>query len=531
MKRFGRLLDALVYTPSRNGKLRLLADYFAAAPDPDRGWALAALTDGLAQRQVKPALVRELVERRVDPVLFRLSYDYVGDLAETVSLIWPGDSARNAEPDLSEIVDRLRLAGRTEVPGLLAGWLDALDATGRFALLKLLMGGMRVGVSARLAKTALAMIGEVTLEEIEEIWFGLEPPYLPLFAWLEGNAGPPAVDQRLAFRSPMLANPLDRADLELLDPADFRAEWKWDGMRVQLVAGGGEARLYSRNGDDIGAAFPDILAEAKFDAVLDGELLVLRLSHRQGEVAPFNDLQQRLNRKTVTARMLAEFPAHIRLYDILFEEGEDLRRLGFDARRRRLELWHARVAPPRTDLSPLVPFESWSDLASIRGAARADGIEGLMLKRRDSAYAAGRPQGPWFKWKRDPLLADCVLMYAQRGHGRRSSFYSDFTFGCWRSGAEGAAELVPVGKAYFGFTDAELVEIDRWVRAHSTERFGPVRAVEPGLVFEVAFDSIQRSSRHKSKLAMRFPRIHRIRWDKPHAEADRLETLEKLLNP
>ncbi|MPY72745.1 MAG: cisplatin damage response ATP-dependent DNA ligase [Alphaproteobacteria bacterium] len=527
MKRFARLLDALVYTPSRNGKLRLLADYFTAAPDPDRGWALAALTDGLAQRQVKPALVRELVERRVDPVLFRLSYDYVGDLAETVSLIWPGNPARNAEPDLSEIVERLRVAARTEVPGLLAGWLDALDATGRYALLKLLMGGMRVGVSARLAKTALAMTGAASLEQIEEIWFGLEPPYLSLFAWLEGKAGPPAVDQRLAFRSPMLANPVELADLEPLDPADFRAEWKWDGIRVQLVAGGSEARLYSRNGEDIGAAFPDILGDAKFDAVLDGELLVLR----DGAVAPFNDLQQRLNRKTVTARMLADFPAHIRLYDILFEDGGDLRRLPFDERRRRLERWHGRIVPPRTDLSPLVPFAAWRELASLRDAARADGVEGLMLKRRDSAYAAGRPQGPWFKWKRDPLLADCVLMYAQRGHGRRSSYYSDFTFGCWRGGAEGAAELVPVGKAYFGFTDAELVEIDRWVRAHSTERFGPVRAVEPGLVFEVAFDSIQRSSRHKSKLAMRFPRIHRIRWDKPHAEADRLETLEKLLNP
>jgi DNA ligase-1 len=527
VKRFAQLLDALVYTPSRNGKLRLLADYFTSAPDPDRGWALAALTDGLAQRQVKPALVRELVEQRVDPVLFRLSYDYVGDLAETVSLIWPGGSARNAEPDLSEIIDRLRLAGRTEVPGLLVGWLDTLDATGRFALLKLLMGDMRVGVSARLAKTALAMIGKVTLEEIEEIWFGLAPPYISLFAWLEGRAGPPAVDQRLAFRSPMLSNPVELADLELLPPADFHAEWKWDGIRVQLVAGGGDARLYSRNGDDIGAAFPDILDGATFDAVLDGELLVVR----DGVVAPFNDLQQRLNRKTVTPRLLAEFPAHIRLYDILFDAGEDLRPLAFDARRQRLEQWHARLAPPRMDLSPLVPFEGWSELAARRDAARSDGIEGLMLKRRDSVYVAGRPQGPWFKWKRDPLLADCVLMYAQRGHGRRSSFYSDFTFGCWRAGENGEPELVPVGKAYFGFTDAELIELDRWVRAHSTERFGPVRAVEPGLVFEVAFDAIQRSSRHKSKLAMRFPRIHRIRWDKPHAEADCVETLEKLLNP
>lgn len=527
MKRFARLLDALVYTPSRNGKLRLLADYFATAPDPDRGWALAAMTGGLAQRHVKPALVRELVEQRVDPVLFRLSYDYVGDLAETVSLIWPQAAVEGPPPSLSAIVDRLRAAGRTEVPRLLAGWLDALDATGRFALLKLLMGGMRVGVSARLTKAALAAVGDMPVEKIEEIWFGLEPPYESLFAWLEGRAGPPAVDQRLAFRAPMLANPVTEAEIEPLAPADFRAEWKWDGIRVQLVANGGEARLYSRNGEDIGGAFPDVLEQACFDAVLDGELLILR----DGDVAPFNDLQQRLNRKTVTARLLADHPAHIRLYDILFDMGEDLRPLPFDDRRRRLERWHGRVAPERMDLSPLVPFDSWQALSRLRDGARADGIEGLMLKRRDSNYVAGRPQGPWFKWKRDPLLADCVLMYAQRGHGRRSSFYSDFTFGCWRTDEDGAAELVPVGKAYFGFTDAELLELDRWVRAHSTERFGPVRAVEPGLVFEVAFDAVQRSTRHKSKLAMRFPRIHRIRWDKPHAEADRLETLEKLLNP
>ena len=526
MKQFAALLEALVFTPSRNGKLRLLTDYFSTAPDPDRGWALAALTGSLEQRQVKPALVRGLVEQRVDPVLFHLSYDYVGDLAETVSLIWPAESGRNAEPSLDEIVTLLRGAGRTEVPRLLTDWLDTLDTTGRFALLKLLMGGMRVGVSARLAKTALAEVGEASLEEIEELWHGLAPPYVPLFAWLEGKAGPPEIDQQLGFRSPMLANPAEWADVQRLDPSEYRAEWKWDGIRVQLAADGGGARLYSRNGDDIGGTFPDILAEATFDAVLDGELLVLR----DGIVAPFNDLQQRLNRKTVTPRMLAEFPAHVRLYDLLFEAGEDLRPLPFDERRKRLEAWYARVAPGRMDLSPMIEFADWAELARLRDAARADGIEGLMLKRRDSAYLQGRPMGPWFKWKRDPLLADCVLMYAQRGHGRRSSYYSDFTFGCWRTAEDGTEELVPVGKAYFGFTDAELIELDRWVRAHSTERFGPVRAVEPGLVFEVAFDSIQRSSRHKSKLAMRFPRIHRIRWDKPYREADRVETLEKLLN-
>ena len=309
MKAFAALLDGLVTMPSRNGKLRLLADYFRTAPDPDRGWALAALTDGLAQRHAKPALVRALTEDRVDPVLFRLSYDYVGDLAETVSLIWPGEredeEASAAEPTLSEVVESLRSAGRQDVPGLLSGWLDGLDPSGRFALLKLLMGGLRVGVSARLAKTAVARLGDVSPESIEEIWFGLEPPYAPLFAWLEGRADPPAVDRRLAFRPLMLANPLAEETLADLRSADYLAEWKWDGIRVQLVAGGPKPRLYSRGGDDIGGAFPDIVEAMDFDAVLDGELLILR----DGAVAPFNDLQQRLNRKTVTPRLLAGSPA------------------------------------------------------------------------------------------------------------------------------------------------------------------------------------------------------------------------------
>lgn len=534
MKAFAALLDGLVYTPSRNGKLRLLADYFRTTPDPDRGWALAALTDGLTQRHAKPALVRALTEARVDPTLFRLSYDYVGDLAETVSLIWPGDGAVAETPlRLGDVVIALKSADRADVPGLLEGWLDSLDADGRYALLKLIMGGLRVGVSARLAKTALTRMapapladaGAVTLEEIEEIWFGLEPPYVSLFAWLEGRAGPPPVDRRIAFRPLMLANPLDDGDLAALDPADFRAEWKWDGIRVQLVAGGGERRIYSRTGEDISGAFPDIVDAMDFDAVVDGELLVLC----DGVVAPFNDLQQRLNRKRVTKQMLTDHPAHVRLYDMLFDGDEDLRALPFDGRRVRLDDWSRREPPDRMDLSPLVPFESWDDLSVLRDDARANGIEGLMLKRSDSAYTAGRPKGPWFKWKRDPMLADCVVMYAQRGHGRRSSFYSDFTFGCWRPDGDGKPELVPVGKAYFGFTDAELAELDKWIRGHSTERYGPVRAVEPGLVLEIAFDSVHRSARHKSKLAMRFPRVHRIRWDKPHHEADRLETLEGLI--
>jgi DNA ligase-1 len=520
VRAFAELLDALVFTPSRNGKIRLMVDYFRHVPDPERGWGLAALTGALTFSAAKPAAVRGLVMERVDPVLFGWSHDFVGDLAETVALIWPERPGANREPSLSEVVEGLFEAHRGAAIGLLERWLDALDATGRFALIKLITGSLRVGVSARLAKTALAELGGQDVDAIEELWHGLTPPYAPLFAWLDGRAPRPAVSAGAGFRPLMLANPLEDVDIAGLDAAAYRAEWKWDGIRVQLVARGGDRRVYSRTGDDVGRAFPDVLDAMDFDAVLDGELLVVR----DGRVAPFNDLQQRLNRKTVTARMLADYPAHVRLYDILFDGDEDLRALTFEARRARLEAWHARIGPRRMDLSPMIPFRAWEELAEHRAGAREAAIEGLMLKRADSAYVPGRPKGPWFKWKRGALTLDVVVMYAQRGHGKRSSFYSDYTFGAWRGD-----ELVPVGKAYSGFTDEELVRMDRWIRNNTVRRFGPVREVAPGLVLEVAFDSVHRSTRHKSGVAMRFPRVHRIRWDKPPGEADRLETLERLI--
>jgi DNA ligase 1 len=525
MEAFAELIDALVFTPSRNGKIRLIGDYFARTPDPDRGYALAAMTGGLTFAAAKPAAIRALAMQRVDPVLFAWSYDFVGDTAETVSLIWPERPGTGPAPDLAGIVESLRQARRGDAIGLVERWLDALDASGRYALIKLITGSMRIGVSARLAKTALAAWGSrsvegISVDDIEEVWHGLTPPYRPLFEWLEGRAGRPAVSSGAGFRPLMLSNPLEDEAVGGFDIGAYRAEWKWDGIRVQLAAREGERRIYSRTGDEISGAFPDVAGAMGFDAVLDGELLVMR----DGAIAPFNDLQQRLNRKAVTARMLTDFPAHVRLYDILFDGAEDLRGLSFDERRRRLEAWYERTKPGRMDLSPLLASSSWEELEALRAGARDAAIEGLMLKRADSAYVAGRPKGPWFKWKRGALTLDVVLMYAQRGHGKRSSFYSDYTFGAWREG-----ELVPVGKAYSGFTDEELVLLDRWVRNNTVRRFGPVREVAPGLVLEVAFDSVHRSARHKSGVAMRFPRVHRIRWDKPSEEADRLETLERMI--
>jgi DNA ligase-1 len=581
MNRFAELLDRLAYEPARNNKLRLITDYFRSTPDPERGWALAALTGALSFPHAKAGLIRSLIAERTDPVLFELSYDYVGDLSETVALMWPatpsplvgegGVGGREVksqastvvkeqssppsyhlptptpnpspqgggELSLTTVIETLSTLGKAQLPKQLARWLDALDETGRWALIKLVTGGLRIGVSARLAKTAVAALSGTDAQDIELLWPGLAPPYGELFAWLEGRADKPESREPAPFRPPMLAHALDDADLAGLEAGDFLAEWKWDGIRVQGVAarqdGATIARLYSRTGEDISKSFPDLLDALHLPGAIDGELLIMR----ERRVQSFNVLQQRLNRKTVTPKLMTEFPAHLRAYDLLADGGEDLRERPFADRRARLESFVARLNDERVDLSPLVPFTTWDELIAARKNPAAAGagedaaaVEGVMLKRRDALYLPGRPKGPWWKWKRDPFIVDAVLMYAQRGHGKRSSYYSDYTFGVWTRG-DGGDELVPVGKAYFGFTDEELLQIDRFVRRNTTARFGPVREVvhkpDQGLVLEVAFEGLQHSTRHKSGLAMRFPRINRLRWDKPPGEADRLERLETMI--
>src|SRR6476659_4806346 len=574
MNRFAALLDRLAYEPSRNAKLRLLTDYFRTTPDPERGYALAAITGALSFRHAKPGIIRALIAERTDEVLFGLSWDYVGDLSETVALMWPvipppqAEGAERSEaggghlsaphpaasrppspsgggikeaPSLTHVVTTLASLGKSELPAQLAAWLDALDETARWALLKLVTGALRIGVSARLAKTAVAALGNKEPDEIELLWPSLAPPYRELFAWIEGRAEKPVTADPAPFRPVMLSHAIEEQDFCALDPSHFAAEWKWDGIRVQASAGEQDgrrvARLYSRTGEDISGAFPDLIEAMNFTGAIDGELLI----RREGRVQSFNVLQQRLNRKTINAKLIIEFPAHIRAYDLLAENSEDLRDKPFADRRARLEALVARLEASRIDVSPLVSFTTWDELTAARadpasaGAGDdAEAVEGVMLKRRDAAYLPRRPKGQWWKWKRDPHLIDAVLMYAQRGHGKRSSYYSDYTFGVWTRGDDGE-QRVPVGKAYFGFTDEELLQIDRFVRRNTIEKFGPVREVvhEPdqGLVLEVAFEGLQRSPRHKSGVAMRFPRVNRLRWDKPPREADRLETLERMLKP
>ena len=530
MREFSQLLDGLVYTRSRNAKLKLIGDYLKRTPDPDRGYALAALTGELNLPAVKSAAIRAITEERVDPVLFHMSRDYVGDLAETVSLLWPKPTGEPTDIDdgslrISSVVERLASLGRAAAPAALAAMLDHLDASGRYALLKLATGELRIGISARLAKVALAEAFGLDVDAVEEVWHGIGPPYLPLFAWAEGRGEQPTARNVPVFRPFMLAHPLEDLRLSM---ADYAAEWKWDGIRVQIVHVAGETRLYSRAGDDITRSFPDVAAAFGEDGVVDGELLVKGRAQgadeHGGAAASFNALQQRLGRKLVSPKMLSDYPAFVRLYDLLIDGAEDVRAFAWEERRARLARFVDRLNPERFDLSALIEAEDFDALESIRAGARDAAIEGVMLKRRDSPYVAGRRTGLWYKWKRDPLTADCVLMYAARGSGKRSSYYSDYTFGCWSE--EG--ELLPVGKAYFGFTDEELMWLDRFVRNNTVQRFGPVREVAKTLVLEVAFDSIHASRRHKSGLAMRFPRVSRIRRDKPAAEADRVETLLRM---
>ncbi|MGZ3306833.1 MAG: cisplatin damage response ATP-dependent DNA ligase, partial [Asticcacaulis sp.] len=391
----------------------------------------------------------------------------------------------------------------------------------RWALLKIGTGSLRIGVSARLLKQVLARYGHQPVELIETLWHGLDAPYADLFAWLEGRGDMPAVHESLIFTPVMLAHALEEKDYGLIVPEAYAAEWKYDGIRVQIVNGRTGRALFTRTGDEISGSFPDALEHLNFHAVLDGELIV----RRGDEHGTFNDLQQRLGRKNPGAKLMQSHPAGIVVYDVLSLEGEDVRPQSYAARRALLEAALDTHHPQHMSLSPELAWASFSDLERLRDSVLSSpSIEGLMLKRRDSSYVAGRPTGPWYKWKIDPKRVDAVLMYAQRGSGKRSSFYSDFTFGLWSGD-----ELLPIGKAYFGFTDAELKELDKWVRHHTLQAFGPVREVKKALVFEVAFDAVFRSSRHKSGFALRFPRISRIRWDKPAAEADRLEVLEGLI--
>ena len=544
LERFARLLDDLYFTNSNLAKQTILANYLREEADPDRGWALAAIAGTLTFELFKRNLVKTLMSERMDPYLFDLSREYVGEMSETVALAWPvsPEPVRlNRLPDLHEVIAEFQGATKAELRERLTVLLDNTTPPQRWALLKLGTNALRIGVSARTVKKTLADMAEVDIEVVEELWHGLTPPYESLFAWIEGRAPMPDISRVLTYSPVMLASPIDEEkDFERLHPDTHQAEWKWDGIRVQIASlrdemGAVEAKVFSRKGDDISGSFPDLVGAIDFEAVVDGELLVRPLNAAgEREIGKFNDLQQRLGKKKPTKALWERLPAHVILYDIIAEDGESLRSLPLSERRGKLETFVAERDPERFAISELLDWTSVDDLRRLReDAAATDGlIEGIMIKDRSTAYVSGRPRHAWYKWKRDPFLLDAVLMYAQRGTGKRSSYYSDYTFGLWSDdGGEGGdgKSLLPIGKAYFGFTDEELKQLDNWIRRHKQKRFGPVQEVEKELVFEVAFDSAQESARHKSGFALRFPRINRIRWDKPASEADRIGALAELV--
>lgn len=524
MKAFSDLLDQLYFTSGNNAKAAIIKEYLRSTPDPDRGWAIAAIAGTLKFDFFKRNTVKTLMLERIDPELFAMSYDYVGEMSETVAHLWPDSHATQTDsiPRFADIVGEFQNVSRQSAGKLLSGYLNMLDASQRWALIKLGTRGLRVGVSARSMKQILASYGNVDVEDIESLWHGVAPPYTELLAWLEGKAEKPDISGEVTFHPVMLSHPIDDQTLEQITVNDWQVEYKYDGIRVQLVCTEKGKALFSRTGDDISQAFPDVLEGISGDGVVDGELLIM---HGK-DVDSFNALQQRLNRKKPPAKLIKSLPAGLILYDILRNGDTDVTQSALTERRQILSQWIAGQQCSHLHLSQTLNLTDAASLRKKHEQASDDvAVEGLMLKRKDSQYVPGRPKGQWYKWKRDPKLVDAVIMYAQRGHGKRSSYYSDFTFGAWQDD-----KLLPIGKAYSGFTDEELKKLDNWVRRNAVGRFGPVREVKKELVIEVAFDAVHPSPRHKSGIALRFPRFHRIRWDKPAAEADTLETIKALIH-
>lgn len=574
MEAFSHLLEQLYFTSGNKAKAQLIADYIASTPDPDRGWAIAAMAGTLRFDFFKRNTVKKLITEHTDPELFAMSYDYVGEVSETVAHLWPYSEPSESLPTLTEVVETFASVSKQKVSETLAYYLTIMTPAQRWALLKLGTRGLRIGVSARSIKQILADYGDKDIKEVETLWHAVTPPYVDMLGWLEGKTDKPDIENAVTFHPVMLSHPIEDSDIDTFTKNTWQIENKYDGIRVQLVVksntpvddktqnGSGadgdkpEKALFSRTGDDISHSFPDLLESVSGNMVLDGELLVIHnaehglhqseestaqsaasqrissdksgkqaSSATQPDVDTFNALQQRLNKKKPSKALQSSSPVGLIVYDALVLNGEDLTEKTLKARRHALEEWFSNTNNSRLFLSETLNATSPETLRQLHTqVCQNRAVEGLMIKRLDSKYVPGRPKGQWFKWKRDPLVVDAVMMYAQRGHGKRSSFYSDYTFGAWED-----SQLLPIGKAYSGFTDEELKKLDNWVRRNAVGRFGPVREVKKELVLEVAFDAVHPSSRHKSGVALRFPRIHRIRWDKPASEADTLANVKALI--
>ncbi|MDB5937175.1 MAG: ATP-dependent ligase [Massilia sp.] len=537
MREFARLFAELDETTATNRKLEALQAYFQRAAPENAAWAVYFLAGGKPRQAVPVKLLRQYAVEyaQLDEWLFEESYQAVGDLAETIAHILPPPE-RHSDVGLAEWMQErigpLRGADPATIREALFTYWNELDTRERFLLSKLIGGGFRVGVSRLLVTRALSSIAAVDSKLIAQ----------RLMGWTDGSVRPTAAGflQLIAAQSDeehklrggqpypfFLAHQLQGEPAALGEPADWQVEWKYDGIRAQLVRRGGQNYLWSRGEDLITERFPELAAvRLPEGTVVDGEVLIWH----DGAPAPFADLQKRIGRKTLSARLLAELPAVLVAYDLLEEGGVDLRAIAQHERRTLLEALVREADQPQLRISPLVEAKSWDALAQVRTESRARGVEGMMVKAKQAQYGVGRTKdvGTWWKWKIDPYTIDAVLIYAQAGHGRRASLYTDYTFAVWDE-EEGERKLVPFAKAYSGLTDAEIAVVDAAIRKTTVEKFGPVRSVRPTMVFEIGFEGIALSSRHKAGIAVRFPRILRKRDDKAIEDADSLDTLKGLL--
>ncbi|MGO1120816.1 cisplatin damage response ATP-dependent DNA ligase [Rhodovibrionaceae bacterium A322] len=528
MRLFARLLEQLQTAPRPDIRQALLTDYFGRVSARDRGWAVALLTGGVSLKKFSPAQLRTLLADRVDPHLMALSLDHVGDLTDSVALLWPEKPGANRQPDLEELAEGclgLTKAGLLEA---LPDWLDALEASGRWTLLKLVSGDLKFCVTPREVRQALAHWSGQSLSAIEEIWHSQNPPYEALMIWLEGQEPRPSYDQNRVFYPLLAASPLSEATLEGLPLSEQQVEWKWNGLRVQLRANGqSPARLFTSQAEDITSLFPDVLSDLACEAVFDGELLVAESpasADQPWQVGPHDLLQKRLNRKRLDKALLARAPAFVRVFDLLFEAGEDLRPLPLQVRRARLEACLQRHKPAALDLSPLLPVTTKEELLALRQKSASNGCDGLVLKDRNAAYRHTEQQAPWYSWQPAATHLNTVLLYVERPAGRSSASIGSCTFGVWRQGADGE-ELVPLGKVDADLSISEDKALAAWVKENQREKFGPVRSVAAALVLQVSYEALHPAPRRKAGVSLKAPKLLAICWQEDIGNVARLEDL------
>lgn len=551
MKRFADLYRDLESTTSNLGKQRALQNYLREAPKEDAAWAVYLLSGGTPRRPVPSKIVREVTQEMSQLPTWMVDecYEAVGDLAEALSLLLPAPARPEERPLAEWMGDLLNLKGTdtAELPARLREQIERVPFEQRLVYFKLMMGAFRVGVSRLHMTKALSEVSGVDAKTIAQRLMGMtnidtRPTSADMEALLQSGIadgqGEIAAGGDTRPYPFFLAHPVPRdTELEpiLGDASDWLAEWKWDGIRAQCIHREGGVAIWSRGEELITDRFPEIAALMQHlpaGTVVDGELVLVERTNGAWAVRPFADLQKRIGRKNLSPKMLKELPAFLIAFDVLEYNGQDLRETQQAERRSILERLCREHPSPTWDVSPLIVHTDWGSLAKTREQARLNRSEGLMLKHREARYGVGRTKsdGVWWKWKLDPLSVDAVLVYAQKGHGRRSNIYSDYTFAVWDKSDVHAPKLVPFAKAYSGLTDEEMQQVDSIVRKTTRETFGPVRSVEPTLVFEIGFEGIARSTRHKSGIATRFPRMLKWRHDKRVEDADTLDTLHQLVN-